>query len=671
MPGAGSFKLSPFTPEEERKNGVYDYMAARHEKYGLKYIGRPNPGKSNYFHLYLNKKKENEIQLLKQFGGQKSQIIGIFILEFLIIILIALSCSIITSLFIAAIIPAFGTQQLTWLTFSTYIQNLSISIIPVLLSISTIIIISMIYAIYKIDRILVSEVSEREQKFRNKIQKWILFAFLIATTLATIVLLVVFGIIYGKDFNYEYSFTLELAQKGSILFIILIALIVLLAICASVGLISLLGRSKWFYNTFLGKNGFFVRSNLRNSRFKFSPILLILLIVTSTTFFSMTVLSSLNQNEIDTAYYNQGADLRISTHNVDRSFAKTLSDIDGIDEVMPLMKISAKLASPELRQGYVSIYGINVSQFIKIGRWDDTSFIYSDDIMSEDYSDYTHIDWLNRLEMVANGTLISDSLARRFNLKVWDTVILSDLPLEAYAKSDVLTVVGIIHSAPGLGLSSEGNFALDQLNPYYLIVHDEKIFNDYGVPATDLFFASITEDANLEEVETEISSFSTIIEVNSPLEYVSFGEGYVFRYVPFIETFFIAQIVLVNIIGLLVILTNIDFILSQRKINNAILSALGNSHRNLAWMVSSELLVINFVTLFVSALIAFPMALLCLLLTKPFLLERVILPLRYSVNFIWLGAIIVFILGAPLLSIIPSLLRVKGEKVAESLQPTV
>jgi TRAP-type C4-dicarboxylate transport system substrate-binding protein len=58
VPGAGSFKLSPFTPEEERKNGVYDYMAARHEKYGLKYIGRPNPGKSNYFHLYLNKKVE-------------------------------------------------------------------------------------------------------------------------------------------------------------------------------------------------------------------------------------------------------------------------------------------------------------------------------------------------------------------------------------------------------------------------------------------------------------------------------------------------------------------------------------------------------------------------------------------------------------------------------------
>ena len=56
--GAGSFKLSPFLPQEERKNGVYDYMAKQHEKYGLKYVGRPNPGKSNYFYLFLNKKVE-------------------------------------------------------------------------------------------------------------------------------------------------------------------------------------------------------------------------------------------------------------------------------------------------------------------------------------------------------------------------------------------------------------------------------------------------------------------------------------------------------------------------------------------------------------------------------------------------------------------------------------
>jgi len=610
-------------------------------------------------------KRSTEVLILKERGGQKGQIIGVFLLEFLIIALGALLCSVLASLIVAAIIPVFGTQQLTWLSFSTFLLNLKVTFGPVFLTISAIIVVSVIYSSLKINQIFTTDVSEREQMFRNKVQQWILYGFMLALTLVSIVLLIVFGIIYGKDFNFVYFFSLELTQQGSVLFIILTFVMILLSVCASVGLMSLLGRSKWFYNTFLGKNGFFVRTNLRNCKFKFSPLLLILIIVTSTTLFSITVVNTLNQNEIETAYYNQGADLRISTLNVHRDFASTLTAVEGVEEVMPMMKISGRYGFD-----FVTLYGINVSQYINIGRWDESSFIYNDDILSENYVDYDHVDWLNRLKTSENGTFISDSLARRFELEIWDTVTISNLQIGASVGNDIYTIVGIIHSAPGLGLSGGENLALDQPNPYFMIVHDEKIFNDYGLETTDLFFASMTENADLTEVETEISSLNSVVDVNSPLEYISFGEEYVYRYVPSIEAFFFAQIILVNIIGLLVILTNIDFILAQRKQNNAILSALGNSHRNLSLMVASELTIINLATLMASALVAFPMVLLSLLLTKPFLLERVILPLRFSVNFIWLGAVILFILVAPILSALPSLLRTRRDKVAESLQPT-
>ncbi|MHA1156050.1 MAG: FtsX-like permease family protein, partial [Candidatus Heimdallarchaeota archaeon] len=610
-------------------------------------------------------KRSTEVLILKERGGQKGQIIGVFLLEFLIIALGALLCSVLASLIVAAIIPVFGTQQLTWLSFSTFLLNLKVTFGPVFLTISAIIVVSVIYSSLKINQIFTTDVSEREQMFRNKVQQWILYGFMLALTLVSIVLLIVFGIIYGKDFNFVYFFSLELTQQGSVLFIILTFVMILLSVCASVGLMSLLGRSKWFYNTFLGKNGFFVRTNLRNCKFKFSPLLLILIIVTSTTLFSITVVNTLNQNEIETAYYNQGADLRISTLNVHRDFASTLTAVEGVEEVMPMMKISGRYGFD-----FVTLYGINVSQYINIGRWDESSFIYNDDILSENYVDYDHVDWLNRLKTSENGTFISDSLARRFELEIWDTVTISNLQIGASFGNDIYTIVGIIHSAPGLGLSGGENLALDQPNPYFMIVHDEKIFNDYGLETTDLFFASMTENADLTEVETEISSLNSVVDVNSPLEYISFGEEYVYRYVPSIEAFFFAQIILVNIIGLLVILTNIDFILAQRKQNNGILSALGNSHRNLSLMVASELTIINLATLMASALVAFPMVLFSLLLTKPFLLERVILPLRFSVNFIWLGAVILFILVAPILSALPSLLRTRRDKVAESLQPT-
>ncbi|MFZ0449161.1 MAG: TRAP transporter substrate-binding protein DctP [Desulfatiglandaceae bacterium] len=58
VPGAAASRLSPYLPAEERKNGVYDYLDALHQKYGIKYLGRPNPGRDTYFYTYLTKKVE-------------------------------------------------------------------------------------------------------------------------------------------------------------------------------------------------------------------------------------------------------------------------------------------------------------------------------------------------------------------------------------------------------------------------------------------------------------------------------------------------------------------------------------------------------------------------------------------------------------------------------------
>lgn len=58
VPGVGASKLSPYLPQEERANGVYDYLDNLHMKHGLKYLGRPNPGRDTYFYLYLHKKVE-------------------------------------------------------------------------------------------------------------------------------------------------------------------------------------------------------------------------------------------------------------------------------------------------------------------------------------------------------------------------------------------------------------------------------------------------------------------------------------------------------------------------------------------------------------------------------------------------------------------------------------
>lgn len=56
VPEAHSLNLSPYTPEEEREVGYFDYLQERHSQHGLEYVGRwlsPSP-----YYLWTNEKIE-------------------------------------------------------------------------------------------------------------------------------------------------------------------------------------------------------------------------------------------------------------------------------------------------------------------------------------------------------------------------------------------------------------------------------------------------------------------------------------------------------------------------------------------------------------------------------------------------------------------------------------
>ncbi len=65
MPAAVAFFLTPWTPPEERDNGVYDYIKGLYEKQNVHYLGRSAfmPG----FYIFTNVKVENP----REFSGLK------------------------------------------------------------------------------------------------------------------------------------------------------------------------------------------------------------------------------------------------------------------------------------------------------------------------------------------------------------------------------------------------------------------------------------------------------------------------------------------------------------------------------------------------------------------------------------------------------------------------
>ena len=90
-----------------------------------------------------------------------------------------------------------------------------------------------------------------------------------------------------------------------------------------------------------------------------------------------------------------------------------------------------------------------------------------------------------------------------------------------------------------------------------MIVNEEKIYNDYGIETTNLFFASLDQGADIEQVIADLLELDEVIEVNPNLVSEGFTERYVNNYVPSLRLFLITQIVFTGIIGLLVIVSNI------------------------------------------------------------------------------------------------------------------
>ena len=65
VPGISGASLTQWLPNEERANGVYEYLDGLHQAAGLKYLGRSSPQTDNFFYLWFKNKKPMSIEDFK------------------------------------------------------------------------------------------------------------------------------------------------------------------------------------------------------------------------------------------------------------------------------------------------------------------------------------------------------------------------------------------------------------------------------------------------------------------------------------------------------------------------------------------------------------------------------------------------------------------------------
>ncbi|MGC9779629.1 MAG: ABC transporter permease [Candidatus Heimdallarchaeota archaeon] len=609
----------------------------------------------------LLESRRTEITILKEKGGQKWQIIGSILIEFIILIFIALAFVIVASLFVASLLPSVASGSVTEASFVDFFSNMKFEPWSIVIASLSFLIITLLFTTLKINQIISINLEERDVKFRDKSQKIILYILLTVLTLGAITAFIVLTFILGTDLRNADIFTLEDSQNSSYLFITISIIVILVSVLLAVLLFLLIGRMKIIYNITHRRNSFFLVNNFSKSRYKLNIIFDVLLIITSSTFYSISLLKTISTTNENLNYYNNGSDFRIVTQEVNHTYDVILRAVEGIEDVMPVMRTSGFINTQS-----VTVYGINPESYITIGRWIDSSF--RKDAIPDIYQNNTYENWLMLLSENINNSIISDSLPEIYQINISDIIIINNLPVGAIAGPDDFYVTGKIHSAPGLGLAIGKNLDLNQPQDHFMLVNEDKLVNHYGIETTELFFASLSSDFILEEVKEQLLLLEEVIAVNPVLQGEGFVDDAINNYIPSIEVFIIAQIAFINIIGIVIIFTNIDFILKQRKQETAILAAFGNTNTNYLKMVLSEIFLLDFWSIFIGLLISLPMVWVTVKVITPFFTNIMILPMQYSIDYVFSAVFIIIFLAVTALAAVPTLIRSKREKISIAIQ---
>ena len=595
-------------------------------------------------------KRKGQLFTLKDRGGQNWQIIGLILLEFLILTLIGIVLSIVASFVIASLIPSIASGSFSGAVFREFIIKVKFPFTLTLYTIVSVLLISSLFVLVKLRMVLQNNVEEKQKQTRERIQKLGVIITVGGLFVLTLIFLIYNTIQNHLDIVDAYNFDINQSQQSMMVFLAIILLIILLAIVATLISNNILGKLKWLYDRFFLNKSFFVTNSLRNSQNKLTTILIILIIISCFNVFTLNIYATIRANEQAEQYYQNGADLRIHTSYVESTYGTNISAIEGIGEVMPVLRTEGKLI-----YNRVTVYGIDPIVYSRIGRWD--SVYTNQDIIT---------DMLHNLNESDKGVIISDFVSERLNLTIGSTFTIAELPFGIAYES--FEVKGIIHSAPGFGLAYGINIELNQPNQEFLLVNDRTLRENHSITDTNLFFAKLKPDADENKVVAELLNFENVISVNPEVVNEQFVGKYIRNYIPDVKTFLLIQIVLMNAVGLIIIGNNIEFILKQRDQSNAILNSIGNSTKSLIQIIFAEILVIEITSIIIAFIVGFPLSIFSVQFNRPIFTNHNILDYTFKMDVIGIPIFIVAILAISLLVTIPSIVRFSKQNISLMLR---
>ncbi|MFX0090667.1 MAG: FtsX-like permease family protein, partial [Candidatus Hodarchaeota archaeon] len=383
--------------------------------------------------------RKSEIENLRSKGANLSQLRSIFLTEIIFVSIFGTIGGVIIGFFLGYII----TQATGFLTFSLSFTNaesfyslalstfLGWSLIPIIVSFF------LLFAAFRqINKFLSTEMGLRREK-KSTLETFAQEKYLDVSSL-------ILGFL-GLSFLVETNILVGLFQDPAF-----IGLFLLFSLVCWFGFMGYAARiigdlTAIFSNNRLTRKIFgakmtLVLKNVRRRRSQVIAMTTILCATFSICIFASVFAQTVQANTEMQVDYAIGSDFKIFTDPQNASAYKNhLEQIDGIGRVTPLINTHGVVGLDRL----VTILGIDPSEYLEVADWDESSFSNNQEIEQV----------FQILKDEPGSIIINELIAQRLDLGIGDNLTLRNLAGFTLKQYNFI-VCGIIHSAPGIGLTT-------------------------------------------------------------------------------------------------------------------------------------------------------------------------------------------------------------------------
>ncbi|HUU77199.1 MAG TPA: FtsX-like permease family protein [candidate division Zixibacteria bacterium] len=597
--------------------------------------------------------RKGEIALLRDRGADAIQILLLFIVEFIIVSLIGIVLGITFAYFVAAIIPAFTSSGFSSAMFFNFLTNMKMAPAFTILVSMGFLLILVGYTSFRIwwDVARKSKDTANLDESRKRFERNILLGINIG--MASVVLIaLIFSLIdtinqVRESSNYSITSTVS---AGYTFILFCLVLIFGSQIISFLLTEKLQTNLKGLYKRLIFNDAFFLQNNFKRKDKKLSTMTFALVIISSVIVFSLVATTSVGTNQQMESDYKNGADLRIMTYPIEYTFENNISQFEGVNEVLPIFKGSGSIAYEDY-----TIYGVDPIKYSRIGYWDSSSFFGNESF-----------EILQRLDATYDGVIIGSEMAERLNLTISDELPISGLPGGKYFQ--LFEIVGIINSAPGLGLADGENIELLQPNDGFILINQEYMMEELEVTQCQYFFVSVLPDYDPDLIALQIEEAFTGINANPSLLNEEFLGSFVEAYIPNVLTFFWIELIATAVIGVVLIIMFTDFTLSQRTHEYAITFSMGLSRSKITKLVTLEIIIIILCAALSGIVLGILFTYATFYLITPLLTAHNIIPFLVTIP-IWQTILFPIIMTLiALLGILPSIRKYSRQDIILSLR---